>query len=149
MERPPNDTHGCHHLFGATARRRSMRFPEEVTFARVTSEQPPTAKRVPHERTHHGDTVVDEYAWLQQKDDPDTVAYLEAENAFTTAATAHLEHLRETAFNEIKTRTKETDLSVPTRKGGFWYYTRTEAGKQYGIHCRVPVAEGKLTPPEG
>ena len=112
------------------------------------SEQPPTAKRVPHERTHHGDTVADEYAWLQQKDDPDTVAYLEAENAFTTAATAHLEQLRETAFNEIKTRTKETDLSVPTRKGGFWYYTRTEAGQQYGIHCRVPVAEGRLTPPE-
>ncbi|UWP82484.1 S9 family peptidase [Dactylosporangium fulvum] len=114
----------------------------------MTSEQPPIAKRIPHERTHHGDTVVDEYFWLHQKDDPDTVAYLEAENAFTTAATAHLEQLRDTIFNEIKTRTKETDLSVPTRKGGYWYYTRTEAGKQYGIHCRVPVADGQLDPPD-
>ncbi|GAB3865841.1 hypothetical protein GCM10027610_116770 [Dactylosporangium cerinum] len=114
----------------------------------VTGVQPPTAKQVPHERTHHGDTVVDEYFWLQDKEDPDTVAYLEAENAFTTAATAHLASLRETAFNEIKSRTKETDLSVPTRKGGFWYYTRTEEGKQYGIHCRVPAAAGQTTPPE-
>ncbi|GAA0716886.1 S9 family peptidase [Dactylosporangium roseum] len=92
--------------------------------------------------------MVDEYFWLQQKDDPDTVAYLEAENAFTSAATAHLEKLRDTIFNEIKTRTKETDLSVPTRKGGHWYYTRTEAGKQYGIHCRVPVVDGQLDPPD-
>ena len=114
----------------------------------MTGVQPPTAKQVPHERTHHGDTVVDEYFWLQNKEDPDTVAYLEAENAFTTAATAHLESLRETAFNEIKSRTKETDLSVPTRKGAYWYYTRTEEGKQYGIHCRVPAAAGQTTPPE-
>lgn len=114
----------------------------------MTGVQPPTAKQVPHERTHHGDTVVDEYFWLQDKEDPDTVAYLEAENAFTTTATAHLEGLRETAFTEIKTRTKETDLSVPTRKGAFWYYTRTEEGKQYGIHCRVPAAEGQTTPPD-
>ncbi|GAA2329308.1 S9 family peptidase [Dactylosporangium salmoneum] len=114
----------------------------------MTSEQPPTAKRVPHERVHHGDTVVDEYFWLQDKEDPDTVPYLEAENAFTTAATAHLEPLRETLFGEIKSRTKETDLSVPTRKGGYWYYTRTEEGKQYGIHCRVPAADGRMAPPE-
>ncbi|MEV8510773.1 S9 family peptidase [Dactylosporangium sp. NPDC051484] len=114
----------------------------------MTTEQPPAAKRVPHERVHHGDTVVDEYFWLQNKDDPDTVAYLEAENTFTTAATTHLESLRETLFGEIKTRTKETDLSVPTRKGGYWYYTRTEAGKQYGIHCRVAAEAGQATSPE-
>jgi oligopeptidase B len=114
----------------------------------VTTEQPPTAKRVPHDRVHHGDTVVDEYFWLQNKEDPDTVAYLEAENAFTTAATAHLEPLRETLFNEIKSRTKETDLSVPTRKGAYWYYTRTEEGRQYGIHCRVAAADGRAAPPE-
>ncbi|WP_432832525.1 S9 family peptidase [Dactylosporangium sp. CA-092794] len=114
----------------------------------MTTEQPPTAKRVPHERVHHGDTVVDEYFWLQNKDDPDTIAYLKAENTFTNAATAHLEQLRETLFNETKTRTKETDLSVPTRKGGYWYYTRTEAGKQYGIHCRVAATGGSATPPD-
>jgi len=120
---------------------------DRVTWAVVTSEQPPVAKQVPTERTRHGDTVVDEYAWLQRKDDPDTVAYLEAENAYTTAQTEHLAKLRETLFGEIKSRTKETDLSVPSRKGGHWYYTRTEEGKQYGIHCRVAVKDGETAPP--
>jgi oligopeptidase B len=112
----------------------------------VTS-QPPIAKQIPSERVHHGDTVIDEYAWLQNKDDPETIAYLEAENAHTEAATAHLSGLRETLFNEIKTRTQETDLSVPTRTGGFWYYTRTVEGKQYGIQCRRAVAIGEVDPP--
>jgi oligopeptidase B len=106
----------------------------------------PVAKRVPQERTHHGDTVVDEYSWLADKDDPDTIAHLEAENAFTEEATRHLEDLRESIFQEIKSRTLETDLSVPTRKRGWWYYSRTEQGKQYGIQCRVPVTGD--TPPE-
>lgn len=107
---------------------------------------PPTAKKVPSERVHHGDTVVDDYAWLTVKDDPEVVAYLEAENAYTQEATAHLKPLQETLFQEIKGRTLETDLSVPTRKGGWWYYSRTEEGKQYGIQCRV-AADGE-TPPE-
>ncbi|SDT72881.1 oligopeptidase B [Actinoplanes derwentensis] len=114
---------------------------------RVTIEGPPTARQAPTERTFHGDTVTDEFAWLMTKDDPATIAHLEAENAWTDQATAHLEGLRETVFQEIKARTQETDLSVPTRKGGFWYYTRTEEGKQYGIHCRVPVAPGETAPP--
>lgn len=95
---------------------------------------------------HHGDTVVDDYAWLTVKDDPETVAYLEAENAYTREATAHLKTLQETIFQEIKGRTLETDLSVPVRKNGWWYYSRTEEGKQYGIQCRV-AADGE-TPPE-
>lgn len=95
---------------------------------------------------HHGDTVVDDYAWLTVKDDPETVAYLEAENAYTRQATAHLKSLQETIFQEIKGRTLETDLSVPVRKNGWWYYSRTEEGKQYGIQCRV-AADGE-TPPE-
>ncbi|MBP2707570.1 S9 family peptidase [Microbispora sp. RL4-1S] len=109
------------------------------------------AKRVPVERTHHGDTVIDEYAWLLKKDDPDTIAYLEAENAYTQERTGHLKDLEEAVFQEIKGRTLETDLSVPTRKGAWWYYSRTEEGKQYGIQCRVP-ADGDdppvLTPGE-
>ncbi len=108
---------------------------------------PPTAKRVPRERTFHGDTVIDEYAWLADLDDPDTRSYLEAENAFTEAATAHLEPLRETLFTEIKTRTQETDLSVPSRKGDFWYYTRMVEGQQYGIRCRVRVRPDQADPP--
>ncbi|SDI01718.1 oligopeptidase B [Sinosporangium album] len=109
---------------------------------------PPMAKKVAGERTHHGDTVVDEYAWLMNKDDPDTIVYLEAENAYTEKATAHLEELREAVFQEIKGRTLETDLSVPTRKGRWWYYSRTEEGKQYGIQCRVR-AEGEDPPQMG
>jgi oligopeptidase B len=112
-----------------------------------TAATPPAAKRVPAERTHHGDTVVDQYAWLADKDDPDTIAYLKAENAFTEAATAHLKGLRETLFEETKRRTKETDLSVPTRKGAHWYYTRTVEGQQYGIQCRRAVRDGETEPP--
>lgn len=108
---------------------------------------PPTAKRVPAERTHHGDTVIDDYAWLAAKEDPETVAYLTAENDYTDARTAGQAALRETLFAEIKNRTQETDLSLPTRKGGYWYYTRTEEGKQYGIFCRRAVADGETTPP--
>ncbi|MFB9710963.1 S9 family peptidase [Streptosporangium sandarakinum] len=112
----------------------------------MSSQMPPKAKKVPSERVHHGDTVIDEYAWLTVKDDPDTIAYLEAENAYTEQATAHLKPLQETIFQEIKSRTLETDLSVPSRKNGWWYYSRTEEGKQYGIQCRV-AATGE-TPPE-
>lgn len=113
----------------------------------MTTETPaPVAKRVPTERVHHGDTVVDEYAWLAAKDDPDTIAYLEAENTWTEQRTAHLSGLRTELFEEIRRRTQETDLSVPTRKGGYWYYTRTEEGRQYGVHCRRAVRDGETTP---
>jgi oligopeptidase B len=112
----------------------------------VTVEKP-VARREPTERTHHGDTVVDEYAWLTEKDNPDTIAYLKAENAYTEAATEHLADLRTTLFDEIKRRTRETDLSVPTRKGGYWYYTRTVEGAQYGIQCRRAVRAGEVDPP--
>src|SRR5215470_12003301 len=93
------------------------------------SPEPPSARRIPSERTHHGDMVIDEYAWLADKDDPETLRYLEAENASTAAMTAGQAGLREEIFAEIKGRTRETDLSVPVRKGGWWYYSRTVAGK--------------------
>src|SRR2546430_9946807 len=108
---------------------------------------PPAAGRVRHERTHHGDTVVDEYAWLAGKDNPETIAYLEAENAYTAAMTAGQAGLRETIFGEIKGRTKETDLSVPARKGDWWYYTRTVEGKQYPLNCRCAALPGQTAPP--
>lgn len=105
------------------------------------------AKLAPQTREHHGDVVTDEYAWLLDKEDPDTIAYLRAENSFTEEVTAGQAGLRETVFAEIKRRTQETDLSVPVRKGGHWYYTRQEEGKQYGIHCRVAATGDLLTPP--
>src|SRR5687767_8202049 len=100
---------------------------------------PPAAQRRPVERTHHDDTFVDDYEWLRDKESPDTLAYLEAENAYTQARTSHLEPLRDRIFEEIKSRTQETDLSVPVRLGDFWYYSRTIEGKQYGLSCRRPV----------
>jgi oligopeptidase B len=105
------------------------------------------AKKVPHERVQHGDTVVDEYFWLADKENPDTIGYLTAENAYTEARTAHLAGLRETVFGEIKARTQETDLSVPARKGGYWYYSRTVEGQQYSIRCRRAVQPGEVDPP--
>lgn len=107
----------------------------------------PAAKRIRTERVHHGDTVIDEYAWLADRNDPDTISYLKAENEHTAVATAHLATLREKVFGEIKKRTKETDLSVPSRKDGYWYYTRTVEGQQYGIHCRRAVQNGEVDPP--
>ena len=83
----------------------------------MPQQHPPKARRVPTERTHHDDTVVDEFEWLRDKDAPETTAYLEAENAWTDQRTEHLADLREEIFNEIRSRTKETDLSVPYRMG--------------------------------
>ncbi|HCN22970.1 MAG TPA: oligopeptidase B, partial [Arthrobacter bacterium] len=118
----------------------------------TTSLTPPVAKKVPHERTHHGDTFVDNYEWLREKDSPEVVEHLKAENAYQEAVTAHQEPLREAIFQEIKGRTQETDLSVPNRKDGWWYFSRSVEGKEYGIQCRVraqdtgnPVAD--WTPP--
>jgi oligopeptidase B len=109
--------------------------------------EPPVARQVPSKRTHHGDTVTDEYAWLTDKDDPATIAYLKAENAYTEALTSPLNPLAETIFTEIRARTQESDLSVPVRKGGWWHYTRTVAGKQYQVHCRRAVQPGEVIPP--
>ncbi len=109
--------------------------------------RPPEVRRVPSERIHHGDTFVDEFAWLADKENPDTIAYLEAQNAYTEALTAGQAGLRATIFDEIKARTKETDLSVPSRKGGWWYYGRTEEGKQYSVQCRREVLPSDARPP--
>jgi oligopeptidase B len=103
------------------------------------------AVRKPIERTHHGDVFVDDYEWLRDKTDSEVLDYLRAENTYTQARTAHLESLREAIFGEISERTLQTDLSVPNRHGGYWYYTRTVAGKQYAITCRVR-AEGDEPP---
>lgn len=115
----------------------------------MSTAQPPVAPTRPTTRSHHGDDVVDPYEWLRAKDDADVIAHLEAENAYTEARTAHLAGLRSRIFDEIKGRTLETDLSVPARRGDWWYYGRTVEGKQYGIHCRAPLASpDDWTPPE-
>jgi oligopeptidase B len=85
---------------------------------------------------------------MRAKDSAEVIAHLEAENAHTDAETAHLADLRERLFEEIKGRVQETDLSVPTRRGDWWYYSRTEEGAQYGIHCRAAAEHDDWTPPK-
>lgn len=97
---------------------------------------PPAAKRVPKEMVNHGDKRVDDYFWLREKDNPDTVAYLKAENAYTEAVMAPLKDFRDSLYKEMLSRIKETDQNVPWKKDGYWYYSRTEQGKQYNIYCR-------------
>jgi oligopeptidase B len=98
--------------------------------------RPPVAKKVAKLTELHGETLTDDYYWLRQKKDPEVIKYLDAENAYTAAVMQPTEPLQEKLYQEFLARIKQTDLSVPTREGGYWYYTRTEQGKQYPIHCR-------------
>jgi oligopeptidase B len=97
---------------------------------------PPIARKIHTEQAIHGTTLVDDYAWLREKENPDVTAYLEAENAYAEAVMAPLAPLREQLYQEMLSHIKQTDVSVPFRDGGWWYFTRTEEGLQYGIHCR-------------
>ena len=97
---------------------------------------PPVAKVAPVNLEMHGQVRTDNYYWLNQREDPEVVAYLEAENAYTEAVMAHTAGLQQTLFEEIRGRIKQTDMSVPYQKDGYFYYTRLEDGKEYPIHCR-------------
>lgn len=111
--------------------------------------KPPEAKQVPSVRTFHGDTFTDPYEWMRDKDSADLKSYVAAENAYTSARTAGLANLRKTLFDEFRSHVQETDMSVPTRLDGYWYYARTQEGKQYGVQCRMPIrGEDDWTPPE-
>ena len=105
----------------------------------MTSQLPdaPAPARRPVERTFHGDTVTDPYEWMRDKTDPEVIAHLEAENAYADARTAHLDALRRTLVDEFVGHTQETDLSVPVRRGDWWYITRTTAGDDYPRFTRV------------
>jgi oligopeptidase B len=116
-------------------------------YAGLVSETPPRAAHKSARREHHGDVVLDPYEWLRQKDDPEVLEHLRAENAYTDARMAHLDGLRDTIVGEITARTLETDMSIPVREGDWWYYGRTVEGQQYGIQCRVPAAHAAWTPP--
>ncbi|MFM2071245.1 MAG: oligopeptidase [Actinomycetota bacterium] len=97
---------------------------------------PPVAKQIPHVWHRPSGDVNDQWAWLRDRDDPDTVAYLEAENRYAEAWFAPHAELTETLFEEIKSRVQETDVAVPVRKDRWWYTGRTEEGLNYPIHCR-------------
>jgi oligopeptidase B len=109
--------------------------------------RPPVAPRRPTVLRAHGDERVDEYYWLRNRDDPEVIAYLGAENEFTRAAMAHTEPLQQQLFEEIKSRVQETDASAPVRKGPYEYFGRTIEGKQYGVRCRRPAGTPGLPDP--
>src|SRR5262245_43428856 len=88
--------------------------------------RPPIAEKVPRQETLHGETWVDHYYWLREKANPKVTAYLEAENAYTAAVMKPTEAFQDALYKEILGRIQETDLTVPYRLDGFWYYSRTE-----------------------
>jgi len=114
-----------------------------VTFIFVNAKEarkPPVAPRVEHQEARHGEIVSDPYFWLREKSNPEVARYLEAENAYTEAMTKDLKPFEEVLYKEMLGRIKQTDLSVPVRRGKFYYYSRTEEGKQYPIYCRKAAA---------
>ena len=106
---------------------------------------PPVAKKDPHTTEINGHTLVDNYYWLRDKPNPEVRSYLEAENAYTDSIMKPTEPLQKKLYDEMLSRIKETDVDVPYLQDGYWYYSRTEAGKQYAIRCRK---KGSLDAPE-
>ena len=104
--------------------------------AQTSAPTPPVAARKAHTTSIHGYTLTDDYFWLREKSNPEVVKYLEAENAYTEAIMQPTKALQETLYKEMLGRIKQTDLSVPSRIGEYFYYSRTEEGKQYPIMCR-------------
>jgi oligopeptidase B len=97
---------------------------------------PPVAAPSRTETTLHGHTLVDDYAWLRERENPEVISYLEAENAYCDAVLEPTDELQKTLYAEMVSHIKETDVSVPFREGEYWYYSRTEEGAQYPIYCR-------------
>jgi oligopeptidase B len=107
-----------------------------VISVQLLAQEPPEAKVLPKKLVMHGHERVDDYYWLNERDNPEVIAYLEAENAYTRAVMAHTAALQDELFQEIKGRIKPDDASVPYLKEGHYYYTRFEKGKEYALHCR-------------
>jgi oligopeptidase B len=110
--------------------------------------RPPLAPAHPATLRHDGDTRVDPWFWLRERGNPEVLAYLEAENAYTEAALAHTARLRDVVYGEIVGRVRETDASAPVRRGAFEYFVRTIEGQQYDVHCRRPATSGDPPDPD-
>ena len=107
-----------------------------------TVPNPPVARREPVEHVLHGDRRVDHYSWLRHKENSEVIDYLKAENAYTDAVLKPTEGFQEKLYQEMLGRILQTDLTVPYSLRGYSYFSRTEEGKQYAIHCRRREAEG-------
>ncbi len=98
--------------------------------------KPPVAKKIAKELTIHGDTRIDNYYWMNNREDPEVIAHLEAENAYKDSVMKHTEPLQEKLFEEIKSKIKQEDESVPYKENGYYYYSRTVPEKEYYLVCR-------------
>ncbi len=98
--------------------------------------KPPVCKKIPKELTIHGDTRIDNYYWLNQRDNPEVIAYLEAENEYTRRVLEPVKPFEDELYDEIIGRIKQTDMSVPYKDNGYWYYVRYDEGKEYPLYCR-------------
>src|SRR5262249_26101136 len=98
--------------------------------------EPPVARKIPRVEVVHGDRRVDDYFWMRDRENPEVAAHLTAENAYTNAILNPTQNFQDALYDEMLARIKETDMRVPYRKGRFFYYSRTEQGKQYPIQCR-------------
>ncbi|HEY3475807.1 MAG TPA: S9 family peptidase [Anaerolineales bacterium] len=105
----------------------------------------PTAPKRPYEITQHGYTRIDNYYWMRDRSDPEVLKYLHAENDYLEEIMGHTKALQETLYAEMKDRLKETDCTVPEKRGDYFYYSRTEEGKQYPLYCR---RQGSMDSPE-
>ncbi len=103
---------------------------------REINAQPPVAKKVKKELTIHGDTRIDNYYWMNEREDPEVIAHLEAENAYTDKMMKHTEVFQKQLYEEMVARIKKTDESVPYKKNGYYYYSRTEGDAEYPLICR-------------
>src|SRR5262249_9162762 len=130
----------------APPRQRPMTTPDLApTEARAERPSPPVARKIPRVEILHGDERHDDYYWMRDRDNPDVAAYLTAENDYTDAILKPTRDFQGALYAEMLARIKETDMRVPFRKGRFFYYSRTEQGKQYAIQCR---REGSLDAPQ-
>src|SRR5262249_46312455 len=134
---------GALHLLGpgidaaaAAETRRQQRRARGCMAVAVSPREPPVARRQPRVTQIHGEERVDDYFWLRDRHNPDVKTYLEAENAYADAIMRPTQALQDALYREMLARIKETDVEVPYRRDGFFYYSRTEQGKQYPIHCR-------------
>ena len=124
-----------------------------ITFTKIMAQdgnssmmlQPPPTEKKPKITEINGDRLVDNYFWLREKTNPAVIAHLEAENAYTAAVMKPTEALQDKLYNEILSHIKQTDANVPYRWGHYFYYTRTEEGKQYPIYCRTEATNAKAT----
>ena len=111
----------------------------------MSTHDSPVAKKIKKELTIHNDIRVDDYYWMNDREDPEVIAHLEKEDAYYENLTAHTKDFQEVLFEEMKGRIKEDDASVPYKKNGYWYVTRYETGKEYPIYSRH---KDSLTSPE-